>query len=199
MFVVSACRPALCRLLVLRYHAKHRCANDNVWCRNDRAWAVPRALERTVEQQNPVQLGRLESSLGYRLRQAQLRMFTGFNRLLAPYELTPGLYRVLVLIEANPGMNQTALSLALGVDRSTVVGVIDKLESPGWVKRSSSGTDRRAYALVLTRTGESLLQDVAPIVDVYEKQATARLTDGDRQQLMRLLPTIAADLSETEQ
>ena len=41
--------------------------------------------------------------------------------------VSPGEFGVLVLIEANSGINQTALAAAVGADRSTMVPILDRL------------------------------------------------------------------------
>ena len=100
----------------------------------------------------------LPSLIGYNLRQAQTAVFQDFSESLKDCNITPGQFGVLVLIAANTGLNQTSLGNALGIDRSTVVAVIDKLEGRGLVERSPAPKDRRSYALRLSEQGAELLQ-----------------------------------------
>ena len=108
-----------------------------------------------------ISLGILPTLLGYQLRRAQLAVFENFAEVVGASELTPGQFGVLVVIDANPGLSQTRLGGALGVDRSTVVAVIDRLEQRGLVLRQA-GKDRRHLLRGLTfgqhHLGESSAQ-----------------------------------------
>jgi len=97
----------------------------------------------------PVQLGRLEQLLGYSLRRAQVRVFQDFEAEMQELGLTPGQLGALFLIEANRGLSQSELGAALGIDRSSVVPLIDRLQKRGWVRRAARASDRRAHALEL--------------------------------------------------
>ena len=57
----------------------------------------------------------LPSLIGYNLRRAQTAVFQDFSSTLADCKLTPGQFGVLVLIQANAGLNQTSLGRALGM------------------------------------------------------------------------------------
>jgi DNA-binding MarR family transcriptional regulator len=45
--------------------------------------------------------------------------------------ITPGLYGMLQAIGNNPGLSQSALAVAMEVDRSSIVKVVDQLEQKG--------------------------------------------------------------------
>ena len=125
--------------------------------------------------------------IGYNLRKAQTAVFQDFSVSLQDCEITPGQFGVLVLIQANTGLNQTALGKALGIDRSTVVAVIDKLEARGLVERTPAPTDRRSYALQLSLQGINLLLRARSLVARHEKRIAAGLTKADQDQLNTLL------------
>src|SRR4026207_971638 len=88
--------------------------------------------------------GVLPSLLGYRLRLAQQAVFHDFASSVA--EISPGRAGMLLFIAANPGVTQGRLAQAVALDRSTMVGVIDALESRRLVERRR-GDDRRTHAL----------------------------------------------------
>lgn len=136
---------------------------------------------------SPLDFGVLPTLIGYALRQAHGRVFADFAASVGRDGVTPGLFGVLVLIEANPGLNQSRLSEALGVDRSTVVGVIDRLQRRGLVKRTPSPTDRRAYALELSDDGHARLATLKREVVAHEAAITRRLSPADQAQLVALL------------
>jgi DNA-binding MarR family transcriptional regulator len=103
-------------------------------------------------------------------------------RLFRPHGLTAAQFNVLNIL-AGPasaaGLSQRELADALVVDRSNVTGLVDRMETAGWVRRADDPADRRVYRVKLTAVGRKLQERVAPgYVDVV-RQVTARL--GERQ------------------
>jgi DNA-binding MarR family transcriptional regulator len=137
--------------------------------------------------------GLLPDLLGYNLRRAQVAVFTDFARSVGAGDLTPGQFGVLVLVDANPGLSQSELGGAMGVDRSTVVAVIDRLEKRDLVQRRPVPTDRRANALHLTEAGTRLLAELIPQVRAHEARLAQRLKPDEAALLNRLLSRLAGD------
>lgn len=76
-------------------------------------------------------------------------------RLAAPRELSLVQVRLLgVLRDRTPGMLE--LATVLGLDKSSVTGLVDRAERRGLVKRSFGEDDRRAVFVSLTPAGRSL-------------------------------------------
>lgn len=137
--------------------------------------------------QAPLNRGVLEELIGYHLRRGQVAVFQDFAQTMDGIDLTPGQFGVLALIQANPDMSQSTLGLAMGVDRSTVVAVIDKLEARGLVQRAASARDRRSYALKLSADGMRRFAQALKRVYAHEKHIARRLSAAERIQLLSLL------------
>ena len=60
-----------------------------------------------------LQMGELAELLGYSLKRAQLKVFEDFLRCVAPLQLTPAQFSVLLLLDKNPGRNQTEIANTL--------------------------------------------------------------------------------------
>ncbi|MDP6342068.1 MAG: MarR family transcriptional regulator [Alphaproteobacteria bacterium] len=129
----------------------------------------------------------LPTLIGYNLRRAHTVVFQDFAEALADCNITPGQFGVLVLIDANPGLNQTRLGNALGIDRSTVVAVIDRLEGRGLVERAPAPADRRSYALRLSDQGTELLARGRGLVREHEGRIAEGLTEEEQRLLVDLL------------
>ena len=136
----------------------------------------------------------LPNLIGYNLRKAQTAVFRDFSLSLRDCNITPGQFGVLVLVQANIGLNQTTLGKALGIDRSTVVAVIDKLEARGLVERTPALTDRRSYALQLSPQGKNLLCHARNMVAKHEKRISKGLSKPDQVLLISLLQKLQDDL-----
>ena len=128
--------------------------------------------------------GLLPDLLGYRLRLAQQAVFRDFGDTVT--DLSPGRVGILLLIDANPGVTQSRLAHAVGLDRSTMVGVLHALEARSLVERRR-GEDRRTNGLWLTVSGRKLVAGLKRRIRVHERRVAARLTPAERAQLLELL------------
>ena len=137
-----------------------------------------------------IRLGLLPGLLGYQLRLAQIALFQDFSDSLGKHAITPGLFGVLVIIEANPGLKQNDLARATHLDRSTVVSLIDNLERRNLVQRRPALNDRRSNSLWLTEDGTVLLRKLKRLVAEHEKRLVADMSTEERATLVRLLGKI---------
>ena len=134
--------------------------------------------------------GELSGLIGYALRRAQLRVFEDFYAALSVEGITPARFSALCLIDANAGVSQTTLAETLDIARSGVVSLIDNLEKLDLVSREPIATDKRAYALHLTRNGKLTLQRIRRQVAVHEARVCSRLGKKDKQNLLELLSRV---------
>ncbi len=145
-------------------------------------------------QKSDLKLDLLPGLIGYQLRLAQLAVFGDFAAELKEFDISPGRFGVLVLVAANPGMTQSLLASATQLDRSTMVAVIDQLESRDLVERRASPTDRRSNALVLTAEGEKLLKQLKRRIKQHEARIAAAMTPAESATLVELLTRIRTRL-----
>ena len=106
---------------------------------------------------------------------------------LASIGLTPPLFALLNVIGAREGAIQQELGAALGIDRSTMVALIDQLESAGLARRRPSATDRRAREVAITPKGRRLLQRARRHAAAVEDEVLIALSTSEREQLLALL------------
>lgn len=155
------------------------------------------AIEAVAEGFEPhvpgIDYGVLDRLVGYALRRAQILVYEDFQQALLPWQITPPRFSALVLIARNPGMKQTELANLLGIARSGVVMLTDGLEALGLVQRVASPTDRRAYQLALTEQGQRALADIEAAVAEHDARVSSRLTDAEKQALMRLLAKLGPE------
>ncbi len=139
-------------------------------------------------------MGILPELLGYHLRLAQRAIFADFAQSMAGLEVSPGLFGLLVIVEANPGLKQTELADAAQLDRSSLVPALDKLEERGWMERRASEHDRRVNGLWLTGAGAIVLRQIKQQVLAHERRLARQLSSGERRQLVELLGRIFPEL-----
>ena len=134
--------------------------------------------------QQTLKPGLLSGLLGYRLRVAQQAVFRDFARSIP--EASPGRVGILLLIHANPGVTQSRLAQAVGIDRSTMVGVLHALQARELIERRR-GEDRRTNGLWLTRTGRELVASLKQRIRTHERRVASRLSGGERAHLLAML------------
>jgi len=85
-----------------------------------------------------------------------------------------------------------ALARALGIDRSTLVPILNRLQARGFLVRRASPTDGRTHALGLTPNGEKALSRFARLVRAHEKRIASRLSAAETRALIELLEKVRA-------
>jgi DNA-binding MarR family transcriptional regulator len=145
-------------------------------------------------EQDALQLGELSDLLGYVLKRAQLKVFEDFLRCVESLQLTPAQFSVLILLEKNPGRNQTEIANTLGILRPNFVAMLDGLESRDLCTRMRSTNDRRSHILVLTDKGRAVLQRAKKLVaSKHEARLNELLGPTNRAALLSMLSKIARE------
>ena len=179
--------------LRLRSTAPAPSVNRIVRVTDGRPW-----LESTVSfvpaKRQPAPRSRLSADdsprLGHLLKQAYLQ-FTGLtSAALVPLGITAMEWAALLRFDEEPSLSQAGLARLLGMDRTTMVALIDQLEDKGLVNRRPHSDDRRKNAIELTATGRSIKKRAAALVDGCERQFLAALTKSDAQQLKTSLHAV---------
>jgi DNA-binding MarR family transcriptional regulator len=139
-------------------------------------------------------LGELSDLLGYSLKRAQLKVFEDFLRCVAPLQLTPAQFSVLLLLDRNPGRNQTEIANTLGILRPNFVSMLDALESRDLCARMRSANDRRSHILMLTDKGRAVLARAKKLVATkHEARLNELLGPTGRTALLEMLSKIASE------
>jgi DNA-binding MarR family transcriptional regulator len=105
----------------------------------------------------------------------------------AEIDCAPRHVACLKVIDDEGPLSQQALGQATGLDRTTMVAVVDFLEERGLVERRRNPSDRRAYALEATERGHEWLDRAWPVLLEAERSYLAPLNASERRQLVALL------------
>ena len=141
----------------------------------------------TAYQQWPdgVAFGVLGDLVGYAIRRAQSSIYKDFDASVTG--LTPPLFAALVLIDANPGINQSRLGEIMGVNRATAMALIDRLVAKRLVRRTASATDKRANVLSLSEAGARRLAEASAEVKAHDARIAKNLSKAELAALRALL------------
>ena len=150
--------------------------------------------ERELSEQ--LDLGGLDTLLGFQLRMASAAGARDFAGMMGDLGVTQKQYAVLQLIEANAHVSQVDLAQALGADRATMMAVVDKLHARGVITRRSSDRDRRRHDLLLNPAGQSLLEEARRRIARQEARFVEGLCKTHAHELIRRLVEIQVFASE---
>lgn len=139
-----------------------------------------------------VNYGPLTTYLGYTLRRAQMSAVAEFLDAFREIELRPTQFAVLTIIGENPGIRQTEVCEALGIQKANFVPLLNELERRHLAQRKPSAADRRSSALHLTALGLATLERARAIHETYESRFIARLGRRGCDQLLALLNRLMA-------
>jgi DNA-binding MarR family transcriptional regulator len=101
--------------------------------------------------------------------------------------LTPALFGLLNFLGARDGVIQQELGSVMGIDPSTMVSLIDDLESKGLAKRRLHQKDRRAREVVITAKGRRLRDRGRRMAAQVEDEVLQGLSASERRELLKLL------------
>jgi DNA-binding MarR family transcriptional regulator len=132
----------------------------------------------------------LSRRLGYLLKHAQLQMAELTAKALTPYGIDGRELGVLLVLADHEPASQQQAARRLGIDRTTMVALLDTLEGKGLVSRHPHADDRRRNVVELTDAGQDTLRRATRASDDAEREFLAPLSPRAAQQLRDSLQTI---------
>ena len=135
-------------------------------------------------------VGEIRNILGFHIRLAHVAVYRHFMETFSDLDLTHKQVSVLWLVSDNPGVAQTDLAQRLHMDRATTMGIINRLQARGFLRRGPSPQDRRRKTLYLTEKGDQVLAHAREAIWEHERWLKSRFTKKEVQTLMSLLDRI---------
>ncbi len=132
----------------------------------------------------------IKERLGFLLAKSHLSLLGQVEAKMGPTDLTGRHYGCLTVIGDEGPMTQQRLGKRMGVDRTTVVAIVDALERNGLVERRRNPEDRRAYALEVTPEGRKWQQRLTEVIVETEDEFLATLSARERKQFVELLQRV---------
>lgn len=120
------------------------------------------------------------------LVQASFSTMAVLNRVAAEHDLSLTQLRVLAILR-DRRLRVTTLADHLGLEKSTVSGLVERSEKRGLIERAASADDRRAVEVFLSAAGQELAERGYAQVEQSLSSLTDRLTPGDQRRLRALL------------
>ena len=129
----------------------------------------------------------IEKSVGFLLAKAYQRACALFKEDFDRYDITPQQFGLLAFLWHEDGLSQSELSARSQIDRTTMGGIIDRLEKEQMIERRNHPDDRRAYQIFLTRKGKSRENELCSLAIKVQDKVTIPLTAEEQATFVRLL------------
>ena len=138
----------------------------------------------------------LETLPGHHIRRLQQIAVAVFLQEAEAHGITPIQFAALQSVSNMPGIDQRTLARSIGLDTSTIAGVIDRLETRGLVQRNASPDDRRVRLLTLSDAGRAALAAVVPAMERAQQRILEPLPKAERAEFMRMLRVLVTANNE---
>ena len=132
----------------------------------------------------------LEALIGYNLKRAYIIVNNDFRNTMGRDGFGSREFALMSLVVEYPQITQSSLARLLGIERSGLVAIVDRLESQGFLKRVPVPGDRRVQALVPLDSGIAAYEDARTRINQHEDKILANLSIDERASLLTLLKKI---------
>jgi DNA-binding MarR family transcriptional regulator len=129
--------------------------------------------------------------LTWLLHRAAQHMRAALDGAARRHDLTARDWVVLTALRTGPRQTQLAVAHALGLDKTTMTSLLDRMEARGLVTRCTDSHDRRARIAVLTEAGRRIQAEVSQARDRVEASLLAAFSAHEQELLRELLARLA--------
>ena len=112
--------------------------------------------------------------------------------------LTQRQYTVLLSVDQNEGLSQTALVKMTGIDRSTLADLVARLLAQGYLQRRRTKDDGRTNSVRITAAGKRMLKMSQPGADEVDKIVLASIPPTNRKSFTETLAILSDEMDRIE-
>jgi DNA-binding MarR family transcriptional regulator len=127
------------------------------------------------------------------IHQANRQTSLHIDTLLADLSVTAQEGQVLAFVSARDAVPVTAIVRSLGVSKSTVTSLLQRLETAGFMRRGGNPDDARSWLVFTTPKGRRVGAAARERVLELERRIQARVTDADMRALARIVDAVTAE------
>jgi len=129
----------------------------------------------------------LDELIGYAIRRSQLVIYEDFTITVGDPAVTPQRFAMLVIVGANPGMQQVQIARVLGIARPGATTLLDFWEARECLERRRIEGDRRSFGIFLTAKGRRSLVRLENLVRAHDQKILDVFSKTESRQLFSLL------------
>lgn len=135
-----------------------------------------------------------ENSVGYWVCQASNILQRAFNEELAPQGVTFRQAQVLSCLALEGRLSQIDLAERMRIEPPTLVGILDRMERDGWIRRGGDVNDRRRKLVEATAAAKPAWNKIVAVAKRVRARATRGMTPAQLTQLKKLLNIVQSNL-----
>ena len=136
----------------------------------------------------------LQRNIGFLLHDVARLMRKAFDQHMEPLGVTRSQWWVLVHLYREDGITQRELANILDLGKVALSGLLDRLESKGWVERRSDPNDKRAKRVFLTEQASGITEEMMGNARVVMDSVTFDMSEDEQDQLANLLVGLKGNL-----
>jgi MarR family transcriptional regulator, transcriptional regulator for hemolysin len=137
-----------------------------------------------------------EDSVGYWICRASRAFERAMNDELAPRGITYRQAQVLWLLVHEGSLSQTDLAERMRIEPPTLVGILDRMEREGWIRRESDDQDRRRKFISPLPKAKPVWSKIIACSDRVRARGNEGLSREEQQLLKQLMGRILDNLSD---
>jgi DNA-binding MarR family transcriptional regulator len=127
------------------------------------------------------------------IHQANRQTSLHIDTLLADLSVTAQEGQVLAFVSARDGVPVTAIVRLLGVSKSTVTSLLQRLQTAGLMRRGDNPDDARSWLVFTTPKGRRVGASARERVMELERRIQARITKADMRALARIVDAVTTE------
>ncbi|HEX7781489.1 MAG TPA: MarR family transcriptional regulator [Sphingobium sp.] len=144
--------------------------------------------------ENADRTGTDDLQIGNLLRRAYRTHARAVNAALQPVRMTAQSFVVLDSLSSNNGLDQTALSRELHVEKAALTSTLRQLINDGFIRRTADSEDGRRQLVFLTKKGADFLVKNRPKLHHVRDRATAGISAADLRKLVLTLEKVIVNI-----
>ena len=138
----------------------------------------------------------LRSRVGFLVRRLNQIHYALFAEECKTYNMTPVQFGVLTALSLNPWLDQTAIGMELGLDRTTTADVLKRLEEKQLITRRMNPNDRRSRQSMITEEGFRAMKTLQQGMITAQNRLLAPLSPKNQEVFVKLLTTMVEGNNE---
>jgi MarR family transcriptional regulator for hemolysin len=135
-----------------------------------------------------------ENSAGFWIMTTAHEYERAFNDELAPEGITLRQCQVLGLLALSGPQSQNELAERMRIEPPTLVGILDRMERDGWIRRTACPTDRRRKLIQPLAAAKPVWARIVRVARRLRARATRGMSTADKASLRRLLKQVRENI-----
>lgn len=147
-------------------------------------------IDKAIIKENILVHHDLLSSMSYCLMKSGQIIRSHMDEVLSPYDLVTPHLGILIIVKKSAPINQIQLGEQLGIDKATMVKLIDALEKKNFLERIIDPNDRRVRHIKITKEGEKFANQMIKKRIKIENKFLSPFPKKDQELIKDLLPKL---------